>query len=218
MTDSRTGPREPNNGSIPFALGQASNVRIPIPNSNGLCIEFRPRNFKGASTSTLFLQNVSGKRHLRLDYGWNVRTRSIDYHWNQAGVAQTFGVTNHQTAGRGGDIGYHASRAFRVAGRPLIVVGAALDVLSVVQASKPLQRATEVASAWAGAWVGCKVVGAGGVAGGTVVAPGVGTAIGGVGGCVIGGIGGYLAGEQVGRVVYQWAEGTVFTPVPEIQL
>jgi hypothetical protein len=36
-----------------------------------------------------------------------------------------------------------------------MMVGIGLDVVSVVQASKPLKRATEVVVGWAGAWAGC---------------------------------------------------------------
>jgi hypothetical protein len=48
-------------------------------------------------------------------------------------------------------------------------------------------------------------------------APGLGTAIGGIGGCIIGGIGGYYGGEMVGEAVYDWAENTVFESLDEIR-
>lgn len=59
--------------SIPIALGLAAAIRIPVPDSNGLAIELSPRGHvpKSGSTSTLFIQDKSGKRHLRLDYGYN---------------------------------------------------------------------------------------------------------------------------------------------------
>lgn len=98
----------------------------------------------------------------------------------------------------------------------LIVVGVALDVVSVVKASKPLRRASQVVAAWAGAWAGCKVVGAGGAAVGTPASP-IGTAVGAVGGCIIGGYIGYRGGERVGGSVYDWAEDTVFTPLPRVR-
>ena len=97
------------------------------------------------------------------------------------------------------------------------MVGTAIDVVSIVQAGKPLKRATEVVAGWAGAWAGCKVVGAGGAAVGTLIEPGSGTAIGGVGGCIIGGAGGYYAGSTLAEQVYDWAEDTFFTPLPEVQ-
>src|SRR5687768_3219775 len=82
----------PLSGGIPYAVGQASVVRIPIPGTNGLCIELRPRGRVPAagSSSTLFFQDATGARHLRLDYGYNVKTRTIDYHWNQKGTHANF--------------------------------------------------------------------------------------------------------------------------------
>jgi len=95
-------------------------------------------------------------------------------------------------------------------------VGVAVDVISVVQADKPLKRATEAVAGWAGAWAGCKVVGAVGAYAGTAATPGLGTAIGGFAGCVIGGAAGYYAASGVAGVVYDWAENTIFTPLPQV--
>jgi len=36
----------PMSGSIPIALGAPSVVRIPVPGTRNLCIEFFPRNYK----------------------------------------------------------------------------------------------------------------------------------------------------------------------------
>jgi len=173
-------PPIPMSGAIPIAIGQPALVRIPIPGQGGLCIEFRPRGFvpKGGSTSTLFFQDTTGKRHLRLDYGYNKVTKTINYHWNQSGTHQTFGIADHAPVGRGGIGAYKAARYFRHAG--------------CVQ-----------------------VVGAGGAAIGTAASP-LGTAAGGVGGCIIGGAAGYYAGSRIAGQVYDWAEDTVFTPVPRM--
>jgi hypothetical protein len=202
----------PWSGGIPFAIGQATVVRIPVPGTNGLCIELRGRGWvpQGGSTSTLFFQDPTGKRHLRLDYGYNVRTRTIDYHWNQSGTHANFGIADHTPAGQAGEIAHQAARYFRYAGRVLIVVGVAGDVVSIVQASKPMRRASQVVTGWAAAWAGCEVVGAGGAALGTLASP-LGTAVGG-----IGGIGGYYGGSALAGEVYDWAENTFFTPLPEV--
>jgi hypothetical protein len=207
----------PISGGIPYAIGQASVVRIPVPGTNGLCIELRARGWtpQGGSTSTLFFQDPTGKRHLRLDYGYNVKTRTIDYHWNQSGTHANFGVADHTPAGQAGEIAYKAAKYFRYAGRVLVVVGVAVDVVSIVQASKPMRRASQVVTGWAAAWAGCEVVGAGGAAVGTLASP-LGTAIGGIGGCIIGGIGGYYGGSALAGEVYDWAENTFFTPLPEV--
>ena len=207
----------PMSGGIPYAIGQASVVRIPVPGTNGLAIELSPKGWtpKSGSTSTLFFQDPTGNRHLRLDYGYNVKTKTIDYHWNQKGTHAQFGIPDHAPAGSTGRAAYQAARYFRLAGRVLIVVGVAIDVVSVVQASKPLRRASQVVAGWAAAWAGCKLVGAGGAALGTLASP-LGTAAGGIGGCVIGGIGGYYGASVLAGEVYDWAEDTFFTPLPEV--
>ena len=207
----------PSSGAIPYGFGQSTVVRIPIPSTEGLCIEFTPRGRipSGGSTSALFFQDKAGKRQLRLDYGWNAKTKTIDYHWNQKGTFDVFQIADHTPAGASGEAAFKAAKYFRYAGRTLMVVGVAIDIVSIARASKPIRRATEVASAWAFAWAGCEVVGAGGAAVGSAV-PVLGTAAGGIGGCIIGGVGGYFAGEKAGAIVYDWADGTFFTPVPQV--
>lgn len=91
----------------------------------------------------------------------------------------------------------------------------AVDVYSVVTATKPLRQAMKVAAGWGGAWVGCKVVGAGGAWVGTAVTPGVGTAIEGVVGCIAGGFIGYQGASAGAGRLYDWGEAT-FVPVPEM--
>jgi hypothetical protein len=207
----------PLSGGIPYAIGQATIVRIPVPGTNGLCIELRPRGRvpAGGSTSTLFFQDAQGGRHLRLDYGYNVRTRTIDYHWNQKGTHADFGIADHAPAGPAGEAAYKAARYFRYAGRVFVVGGVAIDVVSVVQASNPIRRASQVVAGWASAWAGCEVVGAGGAAVGLLASP-LGSAVGGISGCIIGGVAGYYGGSIVGGEVYDWADATFFTPVPEV--
>ena len=221
----RPGPQQPLpgpvaevpwSGGIPYAAGQAALVRIPVPGSGGLAIELQPRGRvpAGGSTSTLFFQDATGRRHLRLDYGYNVRTGTIDYHWNQRGTHASFGIADHAPAGPAGRAAHLAARYFRHAGRVLVVAGVAADLVAVVRADRPLRRATRAVAGWAGAWAGCKVVGAGGAALGSLGSP-LGTAAGGVGGCIIGGMGGYFAGSAVAGEVYDWAANTVFEPLPE---
>jgi hypothetical protein len=204
----------PMSGGIPYAIGQPSIVRIPIPGTGGLAIELTARGWtpKGGSTSTLFFQDPTGARHLRLDYGYNVRTKTIDYHWNQKGTAKELGITDHAPAGQTGKVAYQAAKYFKYAGRVLVVVGVAIDVVSVVQSSKPLRRASQAVAGWAGAWVGCKVVGAVSGLVGTSLTP-IGTAVVGIGGCIVGGIGGYYGGSELAGEVYDWSEDTFFTPL-----
>lgn len=204
----------------PYAAGLSSLVRIPIPGTNGLCIEFSPRGTRGkgiplsGSTSTLFFQDPSGKRHLRLDYGPNPRANGIDYHWNQSGTNSVFKISNHAPAGKVGKVAYSAAKYFRYAGRVVVVAGAVADVVSIVQADRPLRQSAKVVAGWASARAGCAAVGAAGAWAGTLALP-FGTVIGGVGGCIVGGVGGYFAGSAVAGDLYDWAEGTQFTPLQE---
>ena len=169
----------------------------------------------GGSTSTLFFQDASGGRHLRLDYGYNIKTRTIDYHWNQKGTFADLGIADHTPAGELGEVAHKAARYYRYAGRIFVVAGVVLDAVSIAQASNPMRRASEVVAGWAGAWAGCEVLGAGGAAVGLLASP-IGSAVGGVSGCIIGVVAGYYGGSVIGGEVYDWAETTVFSPVVEV--
>lgn len=145
----------PLSGEIPFAAGMGALVRIPIPGTNGLCIELGHRGWapKTGSTSTVFIQDALGKRNLRLDYGYNVKTGTVNYHWNQKGTFQQFGIADHTPVGTSGRVVYKAARYLRFAGRAVAIVGAAVDVYSIVVADRALRQATKVVSGWAGAWI-----------------------------------------------------------------
>jgi hypothetical protein len=204
-------------GNVPVGVGIGSVVRIPVPGSRGLFVEFSPRGRvpAGGSTSTLFIQDATGKRHLRLDYGFNKTNGSVDYHWNQKGTHAQFGITDHTSTGDGGKALYKGARYFKYAGRVLLVVGAALDIYSIVVAKKKMRQVAKVVGGWAGAAGGCKLVGAFGAGLGSAE-PGGGTAAGAVAGCIIGGIGGYAGASWVVGEAYDWVEETFFEPVPEI--
>lgn len=207
----------PVSGSIPAAFGVASVARIPVPGTN-LVVELSSRGYKG-STSTVFIWEKSGgkyAKHLRLDYGYNTKTKTIDYHWNRKGPAKEFwGIQDHATVGEGGEALFKAAKYLKWGGRILLVVGVTVDVISIATSSTPLRKAAQVVAGWAGAWAGCKVVGAFGAGIGTGLEPGGGTAIGGFVGCIIGGAAGYWAGSGVAGEVYDWADGTFFTPLPQ---
>jgi hypothetical protein len=201
-------------GAVP-AGGIGSVIRIPIPGTKDLAIELSPRNFNGKSTSTIFIQDALGKKVLRLDYGPNVKTKTIDYHWNQKGTFADFGITDHTPVGRAGAALYQGARAFKYAGRSLLVVGLVLDSYSIVVASNPLRRSIQVISAWAMAWAGAETLGVGGAAAGSVI-PGLGTAAGGIVLSIAGGIGGYWAGSKIGAEVYDCSVTTQFRALPEV--
>lgn len=205
----------PFDGSVPLSLGIGSMIRIPVPGTNGLAIELTPRGWTphGGSTSRLFIQDVAGRRALRLDYGYNVKTKAVDFHWNQKGTFNEFGIADHTPAGGAGEALFRGAKYFRYGGRVLVVAAAAIDIYSIVVASNPVRRSAQVIAGWVGAYAGCKAVGAGGAYVGTLAEPGLGTAIGGIVGCAIGGFIGYEGFSAGAAYDYDWAEGTVFTPV-----
>jgi hypothetical protein len=209
---------EINSGSaMVIGPGLAAVARIPVPGTNGLFIELKARGWTptGGSTSALFIQDSTGRRHLRLDYGYNARSGRVDYHWNQQGTHAEFGITNHEGA-EAGEALYRGARALRYAGRVFLVAGLAMDLYSVVVARKRWRQVARVAAGWAGGWAGCETVGAGGAYLGTMVEPGVGTAVGGLGGCIVGGIAGYAGASWAAGQAYDWVEETYFEPVPEV--
>jgi hypothetical protein len=182
-----------------------------------LFVELSPRGFvpKSGSTSTLFIQDTTGNRHLRLDYGYNKTTGQVDYHWNQKGTHAKFGIPDHTPTGKAGATLYRGAKYFRYAGRVFLVAGVAIDAYSIVVAKKRWRQATRVLAGWGGAWAGCKIVGAGAAAVGTAIEPGGGTGVGGIGGCIVGGIGGYVGASWAAGEAYDWIEEIVFEPVPE---
>ncbi len=189
---------------------------IPVPGTNGLFIEFAPRNYKGVSTSRLFIQDVTGKRVLRLDYGYNKITGVQDYHWNQKGTFADFGIADHTPVGSSGEALFKAATYFRYAGRVFLVAGIAMDAYSIVVAKKRWRQVARVAAGWAGAEAGCAVVGGWGAGGGTVAEPGGGTAVGGIAGCIVGGVGGYFGASWAAGEVYDLVEETLFEPLSPV--
>jgi hypothetical protein len=207
--------------------GLGSLVRIPVPGTNGLAIEFSPRGWTppGGTTSRLFIQDMAGKRMLRLDYGYNIKTKTIDFHWNQKGVAADFAITNHTPAGRLAQATYKGARYFKWGGRVLVVAAAVADGYSVVVSDRPWRQLAIVTGGWTGAWAGCKTFGAIGAAIGTAAEPGGGTAIGGVVGCFAGSLGGYWAGKtlvtmainsEAGETVQRTVEELISPPAPKM--
>ena len=198
--------------------GLAAAVRIPVPGTNGLAIELTPRGRvpRTGTTSTLFIQDTAGRRMLRLDYGYNAATNRTDFHWNQRGTFDVFGRANHAPAGRGASALYNGARYFRYAGRTLICVGLAFDAYSVVASDRPYRQLAIVTGGWAGAWAGCRVLGAVGAGLGTMVEPGGGTAVGGIAGCFIGGVSGYWAGKTLVAAAVDEFDERILRNVEEI--
>ena len=183
-----------------------------MPGTNRLAIELSPRGWtpKSGTTSSLFIQDLTGKRHLRLDFGFNKNSQLFEWHWNQKGTSAAFGITNHTSVGPAEQAVGQAAKIYRYLGRAFLIVGAAVDVYSIVVSSQPLRRSIQIVSGWASAAGGCKVLGASGAYLGTAVAPGVGTAVGGFLGCAAGSFIGYLTAETASGHLYDWTTGAQF--------
>lgn len=201
--------------AVPVGVGTASVTRIPVPGTVGLYVELSPRNYPGKSTSALFIQDNTGKRVLRLDYGKNPKTGNVDYHWNQKGTFKDFGIQDHTTVGSAGEALYKGAKYLKWGGRVFLVAGVAMDAYSIVVAKKKWRQVVKVASGWAGAEAGCLLVGGEGAGGGTLVEPGGGTAVGALLGCAVGGIVGYAGFSWAAGQTYDYVEETFFEPLPE---
>lgn len=191
---------------VPSAIisgaGLSTVLRIPIPGVPGMAVEFwgRDLKFKGKSTSVLFIQDITGKKVLRLDYHLNPTTNQVDVHWNQRGVYSLFKIQDHTPVGPGGMAAYRAAQVFRYAGRALLVVAAINDAYRIVTAVNVPREIVSTAGAWAVSWAGCR---AGGAVGARLPIPhplGKAAAI--LGGCVIGGGIGYFGGYETTQTVY----------------
>lgn len=214
-------------GSIFVGFGAPTTVaRIPIPGSNGLFIELSPRGYipKGGSTSTLFFQDISGKRHLRLDYGYNKVTGVTDYHWNQEGTLKFFGITDHTPVGKVGEALYKSAkflskyrRIFKYGGHTLLIIGAVEDTYSIVVAKKKVRQVAKVTAGWVGASYGARLLGAGGAAAGSFIEPGGGTAIGGGLGALAGGALGYFGSSWVAGKTYDIIEDIYYEYLLEVE-
>lgn len=205
-------------GSIFVGGGVGSVVSIPVPGTRGLAIALRPLGYvpSSGSTSTLFIQDFTGKRHLRLDYGYNKAAGKINFHWNQKGTFQHFAIKDHTIVGHGARALHRGARYFKHGGRALMIVGLAVDGYEVVTSNRPFRQLAVVVAGWTGAWAGCKLVGATGAAAGTLVEPGGGTAVGGLVGCFIGGATGYWAGKKLLTESIDYADERIFHNVEEI--
>ena len=170
-----------------------------------------------SSTSKVFIQDITGRRVLRLDYGFNVKTGNVNWHWNQKGVYEDFKIIDHAVATPAAEMLGRTAKYFRYGGKLLVVYAAADDFLSIVTSSRPLRRTVQVVAAWKLSAMGCTAVGAQLAAWGTRVEPGFGTVIGGALGCLVGGLIGYITGEATTGHLYDWAEDNLFTPLPPDQ-
>ena len=189
-------------GSMIAPPGVASLVRIPVPGTvlpnlpKGLVLTVQPPSGHRQSTPSIFIRNPEdvrrGKPGLRLDRGSNPATGRIDYPWNVEGGSRARvrvpNITNHMPADRWRAPLQLGARAFRIAGRILVVEGAVVDGVSIAVADRPWRRSLQVVSARA-------VVGVGATFGGFI---------------------GFLSAEATAGFLYDFAAGPVFAPMPEV--
>jgi RHS repeat-associated protein len=183
-------------------------VSIPAPGTGGLSVSMWPNGWTPASgsTSVLFIQNATGKVHLRLDSGFNKPMGVNNVHWNQKGTLPLFGINNHTPAGTWGQALYAGARTYRLVGTGLVAVGAGMDAFAMATSARPMLEATRIAGGWTGAIIGAKGLGAAGAAIGSAV-PGAGTATGALVGGAIGGAAGYFGGSQAAYGLWKWIVG-----------
>lgn len=113
------------------------------------------------------------------------------------------------SAGRSNVFWNRVGAVNRVAGRGLLVVGAATSAYNI--ASAPAAERGRVIAREAGAWTGALAVGAGGAKVGGLVGLAIGGPVGGAVGAAVGGIGGgivgAIGGSNVGEKAYNWLFG-----------
>jgi len=205
-------------GSAQVALGAARVVRIPIPGVQGMFLELTPRGWtpRGGTTSTLFIQTISGDRHLRLDYGYNMKTQTIDYHWNVRKAASIFGVSDHTAASAFDRALYRGAKYFNHAGAVMIALGAVADLNSIVVARRRWRQALRVSAGWLGAWQGCIHGGRLGATAGEIFSP-AGMMAGGIVGCAAGAWCGEALSAAATGQVYDLAEELYYEPLPQVR-
>lgn len=209
--------------NAPLAGGLFQELRYPIaksfpgptPGTNSrFDLSFRDFSGHPNPTSHAYLNRLtpqaSGWKGLRLDHGPNVTTGgSTNWHWNQSGAKNAFGITDHALASpvaRGfGQVMKYAKPLGRVG----MGLGIAMDGWSLGQNisesrktgnwGNTVEEGSRIAGGWGGAWLGAKGGGALGATIGSFICPGIGTAIGGALGGLAGGIGGYLGGSKLGK-------------------
>ena len=186
----------------PLAAGVFQDLRYPVPNTfrgadgspNKFDLTFRDRSGFPNPTSHAYLNRTSPApgnswKGLRLDHGPNPTIGGAsNWHWNHKG-AGGFGIPDHTAATRFESGVGRTLQAAKPLGRAAVVVGAALDGFSLakeVQTSRKTgdwsntaQEGARIAGGWTGAVVGAKAAGSAGAAIGTLIAPGIGTVVGG---------------------------------------
>jgi hypothetical protein len=98
---------------------------------------------------------------------------------------------------------YRGAQMLRVRGKVMLAAGVGVDAYTLAM-NPTLLEASRIGGGWSGAYIGAKLLGAGGAYGGTAVLPGWGTAVGGFTGAAVGGGIGYWGGAEAAQSIYDW--------------
>jgi len=190
--------------AMSVGTGMTTQIHASIPNLPGYKWSMKPHpKWIGKSTSVAHIYNELNKRKsVRLDYGYNTKTGVVDWHWNQKGVSAKFGgVIDHTPANKPVKIGGKGMKILGAAGKPLLVLGVAVDGYSIYNAEDKVEASAEVAGGWAGAYGGAKV--GAGLAALICSETGPGAVICGAVGGIGGGIAGYYMGSEATDYMYE---------------
>ena len=209
----------PVSGRIPFVVGKTSVVRIPVAGTRTLCLELSPRGHVPArgSASTLFVRHAATQLQSRLDFAYNKRTRTIDYHWNQNGTLENFVNGGQREDVTPWFVPHSALKCYRYIGRTLLVGGAIAEAVSIVEASAPLRNASSSVSDWCARWLGHEYAIADRALTGSQLGQGLALAVGEALDCIIAAFSGIVTPAELAAQVYDWTENTLFTPLDEVR-
>jgi hypothetical protein len=112
-------------------------VRIPVPGTPGMFIQIAPRG--GAPQARALFLQTAGDHNLRLNYEYQVKTQSVDYHWEAGKEATLSGFTDLK----------RATKYFIHAGVMMVASGSVADIHSIVVARYRRQE-SRISAGWLG--------------------------------------------------------------------
>lgn len=182
-------------------------------------VSLRANNPRPNSSSSIFWQNVSGKKHGRLDrhvvtlkggiqpYG-NVPRTHLNY---TSGTG--FFKYDHGLSPRGGTYLHYSAIFIRRSGGAMMALGAVTDAYSLATSSNKASEASRIAGGWAGAYYGAQYLGTQLAAYGASYGP-YGIMAGGLAGSIGGGALGYWGGSLMGSLSYSAITSGVSFNIP----
>jgi hypothetical protein len=134
--------------------GKIAIAHIPIPGTNGLFVELRPRGHAASTgpASTLYVRDLTRGQQLRLDFSYQPADRRLQYHWSPYGSLDDLTADDASAHKRGEPGAYSAAKQYRCAGRDLILLGLPVDAYRIVIARPWWRQATREVAGWLGTW------------------------------------------------------------------